>query len=87
MKIKNGFVLVAMGDEHVAVAVDEAQTSFNGIMKMNKTGAWLWEQLKEDITEEALVARMCETYEGLDADTAKRDLEEYLGYIEPALER
>ena len=47
MKIKNGFVLEQIGDSYVAVALGEAASTFRGFVKMNKTGAFLWNLLTE----------------------------------------
>ena len=56
------------------------------MIRLNGAGAWLWEQLAEEITEEELVRRMCEYYEGLDAQTASADLKEFLAAVSLALE-
>ena len=55
MKIKDGFMLRKVGGQNVVVAVGKASLEFNGIIRLNETGKFLWEQLKADITEEQLI--------------------------------
>lgn len=86
MKIKPGFILRRMGDECVAVAVGEAGKSFNGMIRLNAAGGFLWDQLKEGISRDALIQKMLERYEGLSEDRARADLAEFLDSISLALD-
>lgn len=67
MRLKEGLIFHAVGEEHMAVATGEAAKSFNGIIRNNETAAYIFELLKEDTTEAEIVAAMCERY---DADEA-----------------
>ena len=42
MKIKDGFVLEEVGGSYLAVAVGECAGNFNGMVRLNGTGAFLW---------------------------------------------
>lgn len=86
MKIKQGFILRKLGKEYMAVAVGEAGKNFNGMIRMNEAGAWLWNQLKEGITKDALIDSMCAYYDDLDRETASADLDEFLESIKAAIE-
>lgn len=86
MKAKKGFLLRKMGKEFMLVPIGEESRQFNGLIRLNGAGAWLWEQLAEEITEEEMVRRMCDYYEGLDAQTASADLKEFLAAVSLALE-
>ena len=64
MKIKNGFVLEEVGGSFLAVAVGERADSFAGIVRMNGTGAFLWNLMKDkDVTREELLEEILKTYE------------------------
>ena len=52
MKIKDGFMLRKVGGQYVVVALGEASRSFNGIIRLNESGKFLWEQLSADKTPE-----------------------------------
>lgn len=77
MKIKNGFMLRKVGGQNVVVAVGKASLEFNGIIRLNDTGKFLWEQLKNDITEEQLITAMLDAYD-IDRETAEKDVAEFV---------
>lgn len=86
MKIKKGYILRKLGREFMVVPIGEASKNFNGMIRMNEAGSWLWNQLKESISKEELVEKMCAYYDGLDAATAEADLNEFLENIRFAIE-
>lgn len=63
MKLKDGFILHHAGGEYMAVASGAAAEAFNGMVRNNKTAAFIFEQLMEDTTEEAIINKMCEKYD------------------------
>lgn len=73
MKIKDGFVVQKVGGSYLAVAVGDRAEEVNALIKMNGTGAFLWELLsKEELDNEALILAMMDEY-GIDRETASRD--------------
>lgn len=87
MKIKQGFILRKLGREYMVVAVGEAGKNFNGMIRMNEAGSWLWNQMKEEISRDALIDNMCVYYENLDRETAGADLDEFLATVSMAIEQ
>lgn len=87
IKSKQGFLIRKLNDEYMIVAIGAASEQFNGMIRVNETGAFLWNALKDGITEEALVGKMLERFEDLDEATAKADLAEFLSAISVAIER
>ena len=64
MKIKSGFVLEKVGNGYLAVAVGERAKEFAGLVRMNGTGAFLWNLLADkDMTREELLAAVLAEYE------------------------
>lgn len=86
LKIKKGFILRKLGTEHMAVAIGEASKEFNGMIRLNETGAMYWKELENGITKDELVAKTLEQYEGVDEETVQRDVEEFLESISVALD-
>ena len=86
IKTKKGFVLRRLGKEYMVVPVGEASKDFNGMIRLNETGAFYWQELEKGITKNELVRKMLERFEGLDEETACRDLKEFLAIVEVALE-
>jgi len=76
MKVKEGFLLRRIADIHVVVPVGEASVDFNGIITLNETAAYLFGQLHEEMTTEALLERLLAEYE-VDRETALLDLDEF----------
>ena len=58
MKTKSGFMLRQVGGKNVVVAVGKAAEDFNGLITLNSTGAFLWEQLSHGISYDELLGKM-----------------------------
>lgn len=86
LKIKKGFLLRKLGKDYMAVAIGEASKSFNGMLRLNEAGAFLWDELKKGISREELIRKMLDRYDDLDAETAEKDLNEFLESISIAVE-
>ncbi len=78
MKVKEGFILRAMGDNHLVVPVGALTVDFRCIITLNDTGAFLWQQLQQERTEEELVRQLLDEYDV----TAERAAEDVTAFIE-----
>ena len=64
MKIKSGFVLEKVGSSYLAVATGDAAKSFQGLIRMNETGAFMWNLVKDaDKSCEELVDALLKEYD------------------------
>lgn len=61
MKLKPDFVTQTIDDTQFLVAI--GAEAFSGIVRSNKTAAFIVDCLKEDTTEENIVDRMCAKYD------------------------
>ena len=86
LKTKKGFLLRKLGAEYMVVAIGEASRSFNGMIRMNETGAFYWKELEKGATEDDLVARTMERFTDVDEATAREDVKAFLQSIQVALE-
>ena len=87
MKIKEGFIIKKLGIGYVVVTVGNASKDFNGLIRLNETGAFLWKSIQDGTdSREKLIQAMLECYEDLDQETAEKDLDEFLGRIAFAME-
>ena len=73
MKIKKGFVLEPVGGAFIAVAVGHEAANANALIRMNSTGAFLWQLLADEQTAETLLAALLAEYD-VPEDIAKRDI-------------
>ncbi len=83
MKIKDGFVLRELAGNYVVVAVGPASKEFNGVIRMNNTGAFLWRILDSGADEQALVSALLKEYD-VDKETAKNDVSSFLKMVKEA---
>lgn len=83
MKIKDGFLLRKVGGQNVVVALGEASRSFNGIIRLNDTGVFLWKQLQQDMTEEQLLSAITAEYD-IDPAQAQKGIAEFLESLRKA---
>lgn len=78
MKLKYNFVTNEVADKIVAVAVGDDLAKFNGFVKMNDVGAYIFNMLKDDVTVETIVEAMKKDY----ADTPEAEIKETVdGFI------
>ena len=75
MKLKPDFISQDVDDVRFLVPV--GAESFRGIVKSNKTAAFIVDLLAEETTEEAIVDAMCEKYDA-PREQISRDVQGFL---------
>ena len=72
MKLKSDFILHTVGGEHVVMPVGERTQEFHGMIRLNESGAFIWERMTEQgtFTIESLVAALLEHYDVTDSVAA-----------------
>lgn len=73
MQINKDFTIQKVGASYVAVPVGETSKTFHGMVRLNETGAFLWEKMKKDCTEAELVEALLAEYE-VSKEIAERDV-------------
>lgn len=81
MRLKYKFVTNKVADRIVAVAVGEDAEKFSGFIKMNDTGAYIFNMLKNDVTEDEIVASMEKEYEGVSTEELCDTVREFIGRL------
>lgn len=81
MKIKEGFILKEIAGSYVVVPVGDDLVDFSLMITTNETGAFLWDCLSEDKTEEELVSLLSKEYEGVDEPTLAEDVSEFVALL------
>jgi len=77
MKIKEGFLLRKVANEHVVMPVGQASTLLNGFIKLNSTSVVLWKLLEKGAEKAELTAALQDEY-GIDAEQAREGVEAFL---------
>ena len=81
MKVKDGFYLTAIGTDFVIIAsTPEAKKVFDGMLRLNETGAFLWKKLVDSATEAELADALAAEY-GVSAEVAAKDTADFLDII------
>ena len=83
MKIKSGFVVRSIAGESVVVALGAASKTFNGIIKLNDTGRFIWDRLAMGCEAEELVEAILAEYD-IDRATAEADVNTYIETLKGA---
>lgn len=73
MRIKKKFVLREIAGEYVLVPVGEAARELNGIVTVNELGAFLWNLLQEEQTEQTLLNAVLDAY-AVEEERARQDI-------------
>lgn len=82
MKIKSDFILRSAAGGFTAVSVG-GEDSFNGVVMLNKTGAFLWECFQSDITRDEAVKKLTDKYD-IDEKTAYDDVTKFIDKLSAA---
>ncbi len=69
MKIKDGFILRSVAGQTVVLPTGD-ELDLNMMITLNDTGTFLWEHLREETDENALVAALLSEYD-VDEETAR----------------
>ena len=77
MQVSKDYLLRTIAGETILIPSGAAAQKFNGLVTVNEIGAFIWDILKTPTDLEGLVSRITAEYD-VDADTARRDAEEFL---------
>ena len=83
MKIKDGYILRQVAGNSIVIAVGDEALNFNGIITINGSGTFLWEQLAKGASKGELLEAMLSEY-NIDAETAEKDIDEFVSKLEKA---
>lgn len=82
MKIRDGFILRDVGGKTYVVATGELSREFNGMITLNETGKFIWQQLQNDVTSEVIVDEMAKVYEDADRKVIEQDVLDFIAKLE-----
>ena len=77
MTRKDGYILRTIAGSNVLVPIGNEIANFNGVISLNDSAKFLWENLKEDITTEELTDNIIKEYE-IDRELADKDVNEFI---------
>lgn len=80
MKIDQDFKLMNIAGENIVVALGSKNVNFNKMISLNNSGAFLWQQLQEEKTEEELLCALLKEY-NVDQDSARNDIKRFIAKL------
>ncbi len=76
MRRSEDFLLKRTGDTTVIVPVGRAAVGFPGMIRVNETGEYLWELLREEVSGKALTDALLARYD-VSEETVKADVDAF----------
>ena len=83
MKIKQGFVMRDVAGQAVAIATGEASKSFHGMVKLNDTGAVIWNGIEKGLDEAEIAEQLAASYD-VEVGQAFKDVESFIARMRDA---
>ncbi|MBQ3782461.1 MAG: PqqD family protein [Lachnospiraceae bacterium] len=77
MKIKEDMMLRNINGEWMVIPMGERLMEFTGMLRLNESGAFMWNYLQEGTTKENLVEALLSEYE-VDEQTATKAVDEFV---------
>lgn len=82
MRKNPDFLLRDVAGNHILVPVESAAETFSGMISLNETGKFLWDELDNPQTVQSLAQALIRRY-GIDEARAREDVERFLQPIYP----
>lgn len=84
MKLKYDFVINNVAGETVAVSVGDNDGKFNGYIKLNETGAFIFKALKKDTTRDDIINALMAEYPDATKDDAAESVDSLIEQLKRA---
>jgi len=83
MKIVQGFIVRKIVDQSIVVPVGFKNVGFHTMISLNNSGAFLWQQLQTEKTEDDLLSAILEEYD-IDETIALEDVRVFITKLKKA---
>src|SRR5690554_5698806 len=77
MKIKDGYILRQVNNEWIVVTVGSAAINFSGLIRLNETGAFLFNLMLKETNVKTLVKELTNEFE-ISEEIALRDVKKFI---------
>lgn len=84
MKLKYDFVVNNVAGDTVAVSVGDTDGRFNGYIKLNETGAFIFNMLKCDVTRDEIIDAVLKKYSDATPTDAEETVDEFIAKLKKA---
>lgn len=80
MKKSDKFILKEVAGSYVLVTFGEKELTFNGIITLNDTAKYLWENIDGEFDSDSLTEMLCKAYE-VDEPTARKSADKFIDIL------
>lgn len=80
MRLKDNYALRQVAQNWIVMPLAEETVNFSGMLKLNETGAMLWQVLEQDCSVDALTEKLMSEYKLSEAQ-ARTDAEEFFNKL------
>lgn len=84
MKLRYSFVINQVAGETVAVSVGNTAGGFNGFIKLNETGAFIFKKLESDTDREGLIDAVLGEYPDASREDAAESVDKLIERLKEA---
>ena len=81
MKLKTGYMLRQVAGQYMVVPMAERSSELHGMLTLNESGAFLWELLTREQTEQSLTEALLESYDVTEA-MARQAVADFVAQLE-----
>lgn len=78
MKKSDGFIIKEVAGNTVLVPFGDKAVSFNGIITLNDTAKFVWENIQDDFDKESITELILKSYEDVDKETAEKSADKFI---------
>lgn len=83
MKINQTFAIREVAGEYILLPVGRSALAVGGMLTTNEVGAFICEALREEVSREELIRRLCEEFDA-PREVIAADLDEFLDRLRKA---
>lgn len=84
MKLRYRFVINQVAGETVAVSVGNTEGGFNGFIKLNETGAFIFKKLESETDRESLIDAVLDEYPDASREDAAESVDKLIERLKEA---
>ena len=77
MKLKTGYTIVDVADDHFAIPVGKETASFQGVISLTEAASFLLRKMEKERTKEELISLLTNEFD-VDDFTAEQDVDAFI---------
>lgn len=80
MKLKSKYILKTIADKTIAIALEKGSEATDGVITLNETGAFIFEQINDGADYDTIVEKFFDAYD-VSKQEAEKAVENFVDYL------